>query len=107
METLQTIKNIVEDGNMSRLTRQEFAELSEERKYQQYVNEQYRGDTYARIAIQLHLRKEGSQAHTETLEDLDKNIRVDNGKERIVGNNHPYSIIDEVNDFQGVSPCLK
>jgi hypothetical protein len=74
MQTLQIIRNIVEGGNMSRLTRQQFLELSEESKYQQYVNEEYRGDTYKRIAISLTL---GGENYIEDLEDLLHNDSID------------------------------
>jgi len=107
METLQTIKNIVEDGNMTRLTRQQFAELSEERKYHQYVNEEYRGDTYKRIAVQLELSRDGSQGHKEALEDLRSNNKTDSCRDGFKVHDYSLVFIDEVNDFQGVPPCLK
>jgi hypothetical protein len=74
MRTLQIIRNIVEGGNMSRLTRQQFLELSEESKYQQYVNEEYRADTYKRIAISL---SSGGENLIEDLEDLLHNDSID------------------------------
>jgi phage protein D len=107
METLQTIKNIAEDGNMSRITRQQFADLSEEIKYQKYVNEEYRGDTYKRIAVQLELWRDGSQGHKEALEDLHSNDKTDSRRNGFKVHDYSLVFIDEVNDFQGVSPCLK
>lgn len=87
---------------MSRLTREQFKELSEESKYTQYVNQEYRGDTYKRIAVQLNLWKDGSTGHNEALEDLHNNDRVDSERSwvkdanKLRGYNYSSAIFDDV-----------
>ena len=62
---------------MSRLTRQQFEALSDEMKYLKYVNEEYRGDTYKRIAKDLSTWKEGTQWYCNATKDLEANDAID------------------------------
>ena len=62
---------------MSRLTFQQFEALSYEMKYLKYVSEEYRGDTYKRIAVDLSTWKEGTKWYSNAVRDLEANDSID------------------------------